>query len=98
MRSRATRFAVALALLLAGALRLCSATAAKARTAQILAFGDSLTAGFGLPPDQSFPAQLEKRLRADGIDVQVINGGVRRHDRGRRWRGSTGRSPKIPIS
>ncbi len=48
---------------------------AAARTAQILAFGDSLTAGFGLPPDQSFPAQLERRLRADGIDVHVVDGG-----------------------
>jgi acyl-CoA thioesterase-1 len=52
-----------------------SATAATARTSTILAFGDSLTAGFGLPPEQSFPAQLEKRLRADGIDARVINGG-----------------------
>jgi acyl-CoA thioesterase-1 len=51
------------------------ATAAAARTEKILAFGDSLTAGFGLPPDESFPAQLEKRLRADGIDAQVVNAG-----------------------
>ena len=47
-----------------------------ARTTQILAFGDSLTAGFGLPPEQGFPAQLEKRLRADGIDAHVVNAGV----------------------
>src|SRR4051812_22865711 len=70
---RATRF-VSLVLLLA-ALYGWSSTAATARTSKVLAFGDSLTAGFGLPPEQSFPAQLEKRLRADGIDVQVINGG-----------------------
>jgi acyl-CoA thioesterase-1 len=51
------------------------ATAAAARTPKILAFGDSLTAGFGLAPDESFPAQLEARLRADGIDAHVINAG-----------------------
>ena len=43
---------------------------------RILAFGDSLTSGFGLAPDQSFPAQLAVRLKADGYDVTVENGGV----------------------
>jgi acyl-CoA thioesterase I len=43
---------------------------------QILAFGDSLTAGLGLPPAAAFPAQLESRLRSQGIAVAVINGGV----------------------
>lgn len=41
----------------------------------ILAFGDSLTAGFGLPPEQSFPAQLERALHARGIEARVINAG-----------------------
>jgi acyl-CoA thioesterase I len=48
---------------------------AAAQATRILAFGDSLTAGFGLPSEQSFPAQLERRLRADGIDVRVVDAG-----------------------
>src|SRR5580658_2690306 len=34
-----------------------------ARPAQLLAFGDSLTAGLGLPASQAFPARLEAALR-----------------------------------
>ena len=49
---------------------------AAAKPPVILAFGDSLTAGFGLPAAQSFPAQLEARLRAKGIAARVVNAGV----------------------
>ncbi|MBT3069500.1 arylesterase [Rhodomicrobium sp. Az07] len=42
----------------------------------ILALGDSLTAGFQLPPDKSFPAQLQAALRAKGHAVRVLNAGV----------------------
>ena len=49
---------------------------ADARTPQILALGDSLTAGLGLPVDASFPARLEARLKAEGIAAHVVNGGV----------------------
>jgi acyl-CoA thioesterase I len=45
-------------------------------TTRILAFGDSLTAGYGVAPDQAFPVQLQARLRADGYDAVVDNGGV----------------------
>jgi acyl-CoA thioesterase-1 len=41
----------------------------------IVAFGDSLTAGYGLDPDQAYPAQLERKLRADGHPWKVINAG-----------------------
>jgi acyl-CoA thioesterase I len=42
----------------------------------ILAFGDSLTAGYQIPPDKSFPAQLQAALREKGYPVRVVNSGV----------------------
>lgn len=42
----------------------------------ILAFGDSLTAGYMLQPNQSFPAQLQMALEAKGHKVSVVNAGV----------------------
>lgn len=42
----------------------------------ILAFGDSLTAGYGLKPGEAFPDRLEAALRARGHNVEVINAGV----------------------
>jgi acyl-CoA thioesterase-1 len=47
------------------------------RPLRILAFGDSLTAGYGLTDlKQSFPAQLEKALNDKGHNVTVIQGGI----------------------
>ena len=43
---------------------------------RILAFGDSITAGYGLSDSDSLPVQLEAALQAHGIDATVINGGV----------------------
>lgn len=51
-------------------------THAGARVPEILAFGDSLTAGLGLPADAAFPSRLEARLRAEGTLVHVVNAGV----------------------
>jgi acyl-CoA thioesterase-1 len=42
----------------------------------IVAFGDSLTAGHGVPADQAYPAQLERRLREAGYAYRVVNAGV----------------------
>ena len=43
---------------------------------RIVAMGDSLTEGFGLEDSaQAYPAQLERRLLADGYNVEVINAG-----------------------
>jgi len=52
-----------------------TAVSAAAQTT-ILAFGDSLTQGYGLPADQGFVAQMQAWLRDHGEDVQLINGGV----------------------
>jgi acyl-CoA thioesterase I len=43
---------------------------------RILVLGDSLSAGYGLPAAEDFPTQLGARLKADGYDVDVENGGV----------------------
>jgi len=43
---------------------------------RIVAFGDSLTAGFGLPVESGFVPQLETWLQAQGSDVVVVNAGV----------------------
>ena len=42
----------------------------------VLAFGDSLTAGFGLPRRQGFVPQLQAYMRRQGIRAYVVNGGV----------------------
>lgn len=42
----------------------------------ILFLGDSLTAGYGLSPDQAFPAVAESLLKQKGKNVKVINAGI----------------------
>ena len=60
---------------LAIGLVLANASAA-ARTLKLVVLGDSLTAGLGVPPGNSFPDQLETALRKKGLDVTVVNAGV----------------------
>lgn len=43
---------------------------------RVLAVGDSLFAGYGLDPGQSYPDKLEVALRARGINAKVTNAGV----------------------
>lgn len=43
---------------------------------KIVALGDSLTAGFGLTENESYPYLLQQRLKADGYDYEVVNAGV----------------------
>ena len=58
------------------ALALLGASPVAAGERLVVAFGDSLTAGYGLAPAESFSAVLERRLRQDGIEVRVENAGV----------------------
>jgi acyl-CoA thioesterase-1 len=60
--------------LLFGALFMSQAVLA--RPLVVLAYGDSLTAGYQLPPGQGFAPQLEKALKAKGRDVTVVGAGV----------------------
>lgn len=49
---------------------------ANAAPLRLVALGDSLTAGYGLPASQAFPARLEAALKAGGHDVVIENAGV----------------------
>jgi acyl-CoA thioesterase I len=63
--------------LLLGGIATTPATAQQgSREIVLVALGDSLTAGYQLPPDAAFPVQLEKALTSRGINVKVINAGV----------------------
>jgi acyl-CoA thioesterase-1 len=46
------------------------------KTLRLVAFGDSLSAGYGLPQDAAFPVALERALKARGHKVDVANAGV----------------------
>lgn len=71
--ARVQTFALVVALLL---LAVPPNAAAADRPVRIVALGDSLTAGLGLPADGTFPAKLERALKARGIAAEVSNAGV----------------------
>jgi acyl-CoA thioesterase-1 len=43
---------------------------------RIVALGDSLTAGLGLPPEAAYPALLQQRLNQEGLQYEMVNAGV----------------------
>jgi acyl-CoA thioesterase I len=43
---------------------------------RIIAFGDSLFAGYGVDPRDAYPVKLEAALRAKGVNAKVVNAGV----------------------
>jgi acyl-CoA thioesterase I len=51
-------------------------TPASAQDGTIVALGDSNTQGYGVSPQDAFPARLEALLRASGKSVRVVNAGV----------------------
>ena len=51
-------------------------SAAAAAPIRIVALGDSLTAGYGLPEADAFPVRLQAWLKSHGLDAQVVNAGV----------------------
>jgi acyl-CoA thioesterase I len=66
---------IAIALALAVSLH-APPPAAADQPVRIVALGDSLTAGLGLPIEQTFPAKLERALKTKGIAAEVVNAGV----------------------
>ncbi|MBT5874724.1 MAG: arylesterase [Candidatus Latescibacteria bacterium] len=42
----------------------------------VLFFGDSITAGFGLDPDQAFPALIQTKVNQEGWNIHIINAGL----------------------
>lgn len=66
----------ALALLLILTVLRPGSVAAEGKSLTILAFGDSLVAGFGLGSRDGFTAKLEAALKAKGIEARVVNAGL----------------------
>ncbi|TBW39971.1 arylesterase [Siculibacillus lacustris] len=71
-----TRRVVLAAASLAGAAAFAGPVGAEDRPLRLVAFGDSLTAGYALPPGRGFAPRLEAALRKDGLHVDVIDAGV----------------------
>jgi acyl-CoA thioesterase-1 len=69
------RFCLLLAALLLSAPALAAADTAATRKT-ILVLGDSLSAGYGVDPDQAWPALLQKKIDAAGLKFKVLNAGV----------------------
>ncbi len=73
-----SKFLIGLCLLVASVMSLSGAAEAQGARQEVtlVALGDSLTAGYGLAPADGFAPKLETYLRARGLAVRVVNGGV----------------------
>lgn len=77
----AATFFVALTLFLVGSLAMANAQPSNtnpnaAKPLKLVAFGDSLSAGYNLPASAAFPTVLEQALRQKGLAVEIVNAGV----------------------
>ncbi len=70
-KAAATHFIVICSMLLAATL-----ARAQEKPVQLVGLGDSLMAGYQLPPTDSYTAQLEKALKGKGMNVAITNAGV----------------------
>ncbi len=52
------------------------ANGAEVSKGRIVFLGDSITAGYGLDPDQAYPALIQEKIDATGLSYQVVNAGV----------------------
>lgn len=48
----------------------------KVERSTLTCFGDSLTEGLGVDPEQAYPSQLERRLQEAGLEWEVVNAGL----------------------
>jgi acyl-CoA thioesterase-1 len=71
-----TAFATLAAIMTGTAIPSSAFAASAGKEIVIVAFGDSLTAGYQLPPSAAFPVQLEAALRGKGYNARVVNSGV----------------------
>jgi len=62
--------------LLVGVCVIAAAGLRAVETKTVIFFGDSLTAGYGLDPDEAFPALIQKKIDAAGIAAHVVNAGL----------------------
>lgn len=69
-------FVAVIAILLALAFIWTRVQAEESGAVRVLAFGDSLTAGYGLDPEDAYPALLEVIARGEGFEVNVRNAGL----------------------
>lgn len=53
-----------------------SSQSPQAARPRVVVLGDSLSAGLGLSPKEAFPAQLQRKIDADGLKFEVVNAGV----------------------
>ncbi|MCA1442014.1 arylesterase [Ensifer sp. IC4062] len=58
------------------AMTIALSSAVRAESVSLVGFGDSLMAGYQLPPEDAFPVRLEKALKDKGFDVTIANAGV----------------------